>query len=149
MWRPILALMAGLASLLCAGRIDAAPPPPPPPPTPVCGWCKGPPPPPTPVPVLQPTAVAAAPTVQVTLTPDQVKRGATTKIEVKAEQNTPVTIQVLYRKHKPSVYRGKVGADGQYSKSWRVPKWAPRGKTTVLVKVGQNSEPMKVTLVIR
>lgn len=144
-----------LPAFLCLGcalsvaTAQAAPSPPPPPPTPTCGWCKGPPPPPTAVPVVQPTVVAPvtpAAVVRVTLRPDQVKRGSRTSIEVMAVSDASVTVQVEYHKHKPTVFRGRAGNDGLYSRSWRVPKWAPTGKTSIVVRVGSNDP---VTLILR
>lgn len=106
-----------------------------PPPPRQCSPCSGPPPPPTPVPTLAAASVALKPVVDVHLSAKDVQRGRPDTVKVEGSTGDAVTVWVHYRVGKATVYRARIGSNGIWEKSWKVPQSAALGKGHVDVAV--------------
>lgn len=120
--------------------------PPPPPPAPGCKYCPGPPPPPTPVPTLAPAVSPPVVGVAIHLSAGHVRRGRMEKLTVTGPSGSGVSVLVQYRHGKPSTYHGKLDGAGTYVKTWKVPRSAPLGKSTVKVTVTGSDKPQQVSV---
>jgi hypothetical protein len=148
--RPTLAWTAIFAALLPLTVVSptlAGPSQPPPPPANlVCKSCGAPPVPPTPVPTLAPTAGPIVAGIRVRLAASHVRRGHIEKVTIAAFAGDTVITFVFYRQGKSLTFRGKAGSRGKYSKSWKVGRSVPLGKSKVNVSVNNGPKPEKYSL---
>lgn len=120
--------------------------PPAPPSNPVCKSCGSPPAPPTPVPTLAPTTGPIVAGITVRLASTHVRRGHTEKVSIVAFAGDTVITFVHYRHGKSLTFRGKAGSSGAYSKSWKVARSTPLGKSKVSVSVKNGPKPEQYSL---